>query len=98
MAMLNNQMVSIYFHYVLTPCVAPPSKSPLFAIAARCLSQCLDWGKIIKEAEQFWTEGLKGVARRVVFFFRCCGEVRWKKLRFKCVLKNIPPGKLTVGP
>ena len=80
MAMLNNQMVSIYFHYVLTPCVAPPSKiskSPLFAIATRCLSQCLDWGKIIKEAEQFWTEGLKGVARRCVFF-RCCGEVCWK--------------------
>lgn len=31
------------------------------SVLARCLSQCLDWGKIIKEAEQFWTEGLKGV-------------------------------------
>eukprot|EP00435_Cladocopium_sp_Y103_P028239 s2149_g7.t1 len=31
------------------------------SVLARCLSQCLDWGKIIKDAEQFWTEGLKGV-------------------------------------
>ena len=34
----------------------------------RCLSQCLDWGRIIKKAEQFWTEGLKGAARRRTFF------------------------------